>query len=140
MGSRGRKSAASLSVVAIDARRKRVQPRADAPAEVRDVVRNLVASCAPDHFKPSDWPLLESYARAILLERYAYEQLGGEPLGEDGKVSSWIVVAEKAGRQIVGVSARLRLSPQHRVDPKTIGRNAPDVLLHHHRRPWDDAS
>jgi phage terminase small subunit len=84
------------------------------------VIRDLVSTIAPQQFKPSDMPLLESYARATLLERQAYAELESKgPIWCDGRPSPWLVIAEKATRAIVALSARLRLSPQHRSDPKT---------------------
>jgi phage terminase small subunit len=120
MQQRGRKSSAatsSLSVVNIGV--SRVRPRADAPADVQAVIKDLVGSLDPKHFHRSDWPLLESYARAILTERKAFRML--EEQGEiiDGRASAWLVVAEKAGRQLVALSARLRLCPQSRMDCQT---------------------
>lgn len=133
----GRKSIAEMSVAPIDVRHVRVEPRADAPDDVQAIVRELVGMCPAEHFRPSDYPLLESYANAILMERQAQQALALEgPIAADGKPSGWILIGEKAAKQIVAVSARLRLSPQHRTDPKTTGRNDGPRL----RRPWEDSS
>ena len=140
MAKRGRKSAAEHQIAALTSgvtAAKRIAPRADAPAAVRKVISELVNAVDADHFRPSDWPLLESYARAILLERQAYTELEADGLVVGGRHRIWLTVAEKAGRQIVACSARLRLAPQSRIDPKTVGRrdrNAGAV------KPWDMAA
>jgi hypothetical protein len=47
--------------------------------------------------------------------------------------SPWLVVLEKCQRAVVALSMRLRLSPQSRLDPKTLARQAPPGP-----KPWDD--
>ena len=137
MGSRGRKSAAAMSVVTIDTRRVRIEPRAAAPDEIKVIVRDLVDSMPPDHFRAEDSHLVEQYAQSIALARQAYEHLDDEgPIGADGKASSWLIVLEKAHRSSVALSMRLRLSPQSRLDPKTVARNNDPSR----RMPWGDFS
>jgi chaperonin subunit len=51
----------------------------------------------------------------------------------DGKPSPWITVQEKAVRAMVALSMRLRLSPQSRIDPKTLGRQQGYVGP----KPWE---
>ena len=122
----GRKSGAAtatLSVVNIG--QSRVRPRADAPADVQEIIRDLVGSLDARHFHKSDWPLLESYGRAILLERKAYRMLETEGEVLNARANAWLVVAEKSGRQIVALSARLRLCPQSRMDRKQAGKQGP---------------
>jgi hypothetical protein len=59
---------------------------------------------------------------AILAEQAALELRNGAVV--DGKPSPWIVVQEKCVRAMVSLSMRLRLSPQSRIDPKTLGRRS----------------
>ena len=123
MSQRGRKSAAALQLVPnVGVRKSRISPRAGASDAVKAIVCELIATVDSDWFRLSDGPLLESYAEAIALERQAYREIaiGGPVIG--GKISPWVGVAERATRAVVAVSARLRLSPQHRTDPKTAGR------------------
>lgn len=132
MKQRGRKSAASLETPRASRRsgKARVEPRSTAPAPVAALIREIVFAVDADHFRVSDWPLLESYAKAILLEQKAYAELEmAGPVTPKGKLSPWLAVIEKSGRQIVAVSARLRLSPQHRAQSKTIGKGvrAPSI-------------
>ena len=109
-----------------------MQPRADAPLEVREIFMSLVASVPTEHFRPGDRDLVEQHAQAIALARRAYAELAvsGPVIG--GKASPWLVVLEKAHRSAVALSARLRLAPQMRTDPKATGRAAPP-----YPRPWE---
>lgn len=118
-----KQSIEARSIAAIDIQRKRLTPRPGAPDEVREIFREIVTSVKPEHFKTSDAALIEQYAQAIALARKAYGALeAGGPV-VDGKASPWVTVLEKAHRSSVALSARLRLSPQHRTDPKTAGRS-----------------
>lgn len=117
-----RKSTAAQTVVAIDTGHARLTPRDNAPAEVRQIFREIVASVKPEHFRPADGALVEQYAQAIALARKAYGELESTGPVIDGKASPWVVVLEKAHRSSVALSARLRLCPQARTDPKTAGK------------------
>ena len=116
-----RKSAASLSVVAVDGQPFRPDPPASLSEAERTIFVDLVAGCDRRHFRPSDLPLLCRYVEAAALGDQAAEQLR---LGAviNGRPSPWITVQEKAVRAMVALSMRLRLSPQSRIDPKTAGR------------------
>ena len=92
----------------------------------------LVAGCDANHFRQTDLPLLPRYCEAaILAEQAALELRNGAVL--NGKPSPWIVVQEKCVRAMVSLSMRLRLSPQSRIDPKTLARQQP----YSGRKPWD---
>jgi phage terminase small subunit len=120
-----RKSAASLSVVPnVDGQPNRIRPRADVPASLRQIINDLVASVPPEHFRSGDAALLEQYAQAIALARQAYAELEKKGPVINGRASPWIAVLEKTHRSAVALAARLRLSPQSRIDPKTVGRKA----------------
>ena len=123
MKQRGRRSAAALQLVPnVVVRKSRVALRAGASDAVKAIVQELIGSVDVDWFRQSDFPLLESYGEAILLERRAYAEIAAGGPVINGKISPWVGVAERATRAVVAVSARLRLSPQHRTDPKTAGR------------------
>jgi phage terminase small subunit len=124
MQQRGRKSAAALSVVRVDGSSEKLRPRANCSAAVRAIFNEICAQLPSDHFRPTDAPLLEQYCQAIALARQAFEQLEVEGPVIAGRTSPWIVVLEKAHRSSVALSMRLRLSPQQRVDPKTVGRRS----------------
>ena len=131
---RGRKSTAAQSIaLVVDVSKQRIRPRADDPADVQAVVAELIAAVDAEQFREADWPLLTSYAQAILMERKAYAQLAAEGVvTKDGRTSAWLTVAEKAGRQIVALSLRLRLAPQSRLDPRSVARRPGDSS----QRPW----
>ena len=118
-----RKSAAALSVAARTHQRHTLRPRQDAPAEVRTIFLELVASVPADHFRQGDGALLEQYWQSILLARKAYAELDAGGPVIDGKASPWLVVLEKSHRSAVALSGRLRLAPQARADSRSAGRS-----------------
>jgi hypothetical protein len=80
-----------------------------------------VDACDASHFRESDLPLLISYIQATLISRGAAH--------DPDRIALW----EKATRMQATLATRLRLSPQSRIDPKTLGRQQP----HPGPRPWD---
>jgi phage terminase small subunit len=129
MRQRERKSAAALSAIAVDSKPDRLRPPASLSDAERTVFVDLVTACDPKHFRPSDLPLLCRYCEAtVLAEQAALELRRGAVV--DGKPSPWITVQEKAVRAMVSLSMRLHLSPQSRIDPKTLGRKQ------QHQGPW----
>ena len=99
----------------------RLKPRTSLPPEVKLIWGELVGAMSPDHFRPSDAPLIEQYCQSIALARGAYAHLTGEGPVVSGRANPWLVVLEKAHRSSVALSMRLRLSPQSRLDRKTVG-------------------
>jgi phage terminase small subunit len=83
-----------------------------------------VVSVDAGHFRKSDLPLLTQYSAAIDLADQAQKHLDAEGAVIDGKTSPWIAIQEKAVRNMVALSMRLRLSPQSRLDRKTAGSNS----------------
>jgi phage terminase small subunit len=83
------------------------------PAE-KEAFLDLVGSLDPKHFEPSDLPLVTSYATSITQEREAVRRLNAEGYIVSGRPSPWITIAEKAHKQMLMLSLRLRLSPQGR--------------------------
>jgi hypothetical protein len=68
-------------------------------------------------------PLIEAYADAVVLARQAAAALAREGPVVGGR-TPWLVVQEKAHRSLAALSMRLRLSPQHRADSRSAGRQA----------------
>jgi hypothetical protein len=69
----------------------------------------------------ADAPLLGVYVQALLLSRR---------LGRDvGRLADW----ERATRAAAMLARSLRLTPQARTDPKTVGRTRP----HPFNPPWE---
>lgn len=108
-----RKSAASLNVVAVDSRSVRLRPPPDLPQPERDLFVALVAANPPAHFRDSDLPLLVQYCTASILNDRAAAELRAAPI-VDGRPSPWLAIFEKTNRAMLGLSMRLRLSPQAR--------------------------
>jgi len=81
--------------------------------------KQIISNCAHDHFRQSDLPLLCRYVEASILAERAAEQLREAPV-LDGKPSPWLPVREKATRELVALSMRLRLSPQARAKGHTL--------------------
>lgn len=132
MRQRGRKSTADLVGVNVDSSPPRLNPPASLSEAEQSLFIELVAANAPEHFRPSDLPLLARYCEAtVLAEQAARELRHGAVVG--GKVSPWLTVQEKAIRAAVALSMRLRLSPQSRIDAKSLGRQVPYMGP----KPWE---
>lgn len=114
---------------------RRVQPMNTLSPAALAVFRHIVSSVDPSHFSEVDLPLLESYANNAALATHAALQIDGEGAVIDGRPSPWLGVAEKAAKQLVALSARLRVCPQSRFDRLVAGSNSrPQNTT---RRPWD---
>ena len=121
MRQRGRKSGAGLGILQVDGKPNRLtrRPRFPQPS-------------APSF--STWWPLATAtiFVRLIFHcwfaisrpPRLAIRRPSNCGLGAviNGKPSPWITVQEKAVRAMVALSMRLRLSPQSRIDAKTLGR------------------
>ena len=120
MRQRGRKSSDELAVINVNGD----PPRLDPPPTLTDPERalfvELVQACSPKHFLPSDLPLVVSYVQATLLSRRAVTSAATAP--------AMLALWEKATRMQATLATRLRLSPQARTDPKTIGRQMPQRI------------
>lgn len=128
-----RKSAASLSSISVDGKERRLDPPASLQGAERTIFIDLINACESKHFRPSDLPLLLRYVEACALGDQAAEHLRTMGAVVDGKPSPWITVQEKAVRAMVALSMRLRLSPQARLDPKSLARQQPRL----YPPPWE---
>lgn len=130
-----RKSASSLSVVPIGDRLSRLCPPPCLSEEERAVFLDIVSACDPKHFRRSDLPLLIRYVESCALADSAAQHLRVEgAVSQFGKPSPWLIAQEKAIRSMIALSMRLRLAPQSRIDPKTLGRQRPNADA----KPWED--
>ena len=109
----GRKSAAALAITPPTLRVTRLRPPLSLAEPEANLFKQIISNCAHDHFRQSDLPLLCRYVEASILAERAAEQLREAPV-VDGKPSPWLPVREKATRELVALSMRLRLSPQAR--------------------------
>jgi phage terminase small subunit len=116
MGRRGPKSSAELSVIPLSPGPNRLQPPPHLGSDEAKIFREIVTSCDPRHFAPSDVYLLAAYCDAVVISRRA-----AAALREDqGAAAVW----ERSVRVLATLATRLRLAPQARNDPKTTGRLA----------------
>ena len=121
-----RRSSASLSIIPVDGRPSRLQPPPDLDENARRLWIKLVGANAPEHFVPSDGPLLRAYCEAIAMAERAVEEMqaAGGPVRADGTLSAWFSVRERCVRQMQVLANRLRLAPSARGGAKEAGREA----------------
>ena len=110
----GRPSADDLNIVPFHPAGSRVQTPDDLTPSEAALFRQLVRSCAADHFVSSDVPLLVSFVQATLASRNAAKAMTKNP-----KLAA---VWEKTVRMQATLATRLRLAPQARTDPTTLTR------------------
>jgi phage terminase small subunit len=138
-----RRSQASLTVVRrrADGRPSRLSPPADMTESERTLFLRLVSGCTPEHFRSTDAPLLQEYVQQALLARQAAEEMraaGGAVV--DGKVSPWFAVQQRAVKTMCVLATRLRLSPQTRIDPKTVGKKVSPTSFYELEREIADGA
>ena len=120
MRQRGRKSA-DLAILDVYGSPPPLEPPVDLQEDERTLFTELIDATDTRHFRPTDLPLLVSFVQATLLARSTAHN--------PGKVATW----EKAVRVQAALATRLRLSPQSRTDPKTIGRQQ----VRPFKPPWE---
>jgi hypothetical protein len=132
MRQRGKKSRAGLAIVKVNGKPARLEPPSSLPEAERAVFVDLVAASDPEHFRSSDLPLLVRYVESIVLADRASSELRKGAVVK-GKTSPWLAIQREAIKAMVALSIRLRLSPQSRIDPKTLGRQQ----LRRGPAPWE---
>src|SRR5262245_20761350 len=108
MRQRGRKSAASLEIPAVNGAHPRLDPPSFLNRDERQVFIDLTASAA--HFTNADVPLLASLAQATVIAR--------RTVRKSKDLAAW----ERAVRIQAMLSTRLRLTTQARTHPANVGR------------------
>jgi hypothetical protein len=127
----GRKSSEAKSALAwIGPPPRLVAPPGLGESE-RRVFVDIVAACEPEHFRPSDMPLLVAYCRAVVLEDRAAQEYAKAPVTPAGQISPWSIVHGNALKSLLGLSLRLRLSPQGRA--KAVSTKRPMQLSYYER-------
>jgi hypothetical protein len=120
MRQRGRKSSAELvTLPGIDVARTRLDPPRYLNKTERAIFVELASSA---HFVITDAGLLASLAQATVMARRAAR--------DPAKLSTW----ERAVRVQAMLSTKLRLTPQARCDPKSVGRQQQPRLT---PAPWE---
>ena len=118
----GRKPFTTIDVSPFDMPVERLQPPPHLGHAATRIFRSLVASVPAAQFKPSDLSLVCRWCEwTAIADRAAAEIATGELVDEHGRPSPWIAIAERASKQLVALSLRLRLGPQSRANkaPKT---------------------
>jgi phage terminase small subunit len=91
----------------------RLAPPKHLPAWAREVFVDLVLANKPGYFTASDLPLLCRYCEAAAMAEKAAAAMAKTPI-VDGKASPWIGIHGQMSKAMLGLSMRLRLSPQAR--------------------------
>jgi hypothetical protein len=95
-----------------------------APADLDQLERvefaSLISGAPPNHFLPSDVPLIAAYAKAIVAERVAAGELAAAYVVDD-KPSPWLPVWQAKVRALTTLARMLSLSPGGRVPTKSSG-------------------
>jgi phage terminase small subunit len=113
-----------------------LRPRKGLAAPLKSLFEEIVSEVKTNHFVASDRVLLERYCEAIRLAELAQRHIDDEgPVTDEGRVSPWITVQEKAHRSAVALAGKLRLCPQSRLDRKTAGAT---TSTRKRAQPWED--
>jgi hypothetical protein len=123
MRQRGRKSAMNLAQIDITGTPTRLTTPAGLTKDEQSLFDFIVDASPSHHFTDSDVPLLVSFVEASLLAR-TFARI-------PTKVSIW----ERAVPVQAMLATKLRLSPQTRLDPKTLARQYAD--FDPNATPWD---
>jgi hypothetical protein len=120
---RGRKSASN--VITLD-----LPPRLTTPAGLlnvkeRKLFDEIIGAVDAKHFRAADVPLLAAYAQALAMVH---------TLARSRRIPDW----ERASRVAAMFATKLRLTPQSRLQARTVGRHQPSQVAPWHRDP-DDA-
>lgn len=144
MQKRGRKSAASLAVVAGFAPR-RPDPPGDLTTEQAEVWRAVVARLPADWFPAETHALLAVYCRHAVTLRMLSVELDGWDMkwtrgdeGDEGlkRLGRLTAMRERESRAMIAAARCLRLTPAARMRPEAAGRAARDAG-EGGKRPWE---
>ena len=122
MGGTGRKPFTTIDISPFDMPVERLQPPPHLGPAATRIFRDLVARVPAGQFKPSDLSLVCRWCEwTAVADRAAAEMATSDLVTPDGQPSPWIAIAERASKQLVALSLRLRLGPQSRASkaPKT---------------------
>jgi hypothetical protein len=139
MGNRGRKSAASLSILAPlgAGASRRPDPPQDLTEEQAGEWKAVVNRMPADWFPRETHGVLAHYCRHVVTARYIGELIAAMESGSDGstgldleKYERLLRLQEKEGRAISSLATRMRLTQHSRYDRKKGTGNVT-------RRPWE---
>jgi hypothetical protein len=110
---------------------QRLRPPASLSPGAREQFLNIVADERPEHFKPSDLPILCQYAEATAVAEHAARELW-----RSDQNTKWLTRWEKSIRCMSLLSLRLRLSPQARAPNNPKRQN----LSYYERRALEEGA
>ena len=122
MAGTGRKPYATVDITPFDVPVERLKPPDHLGPAATRIFRDLVARVPAGQFKPSDLSLVCRWCEwTAIADRAGAEMATSDLVTPDGQPSPWIAIAERASKQLVALSLRLRLGPQSRANkaPKT---------------------
>jgi hypothetical protein len=129
-----RKSAAALSMPSLDGTPARLTPPPTLNEDAARVFVDVVCSVRSEHFQPADALLLARYAECAVMAGDAATMLATDgPVTADGKPSPWLTVHAQMTKAMLGLSHRLRLSPQGR-SPTNPSRPSQPVSYYDRRK------
>src|SRR5215831_20567857 len=106
-----RTAASAFAVTPVAAIPKRLRPPDSLSESAKAEFIRIVMAEKADHFRKSDLPLLCSYCESAALIERAVRELQQPDVAPSPR---WLTVWEKANRNLVALSARLRICPQSR--------------------------
>lgn len=115
----------------------RLTPPASLSEAAKTIFEHTINSVDASHFSAVDLPLLEAFSVNAALATQAAQRLEIEGAVVNDKASPWLAVSEKACKQLVALSARLRICPQSRFDRLSAGANSrqqPEMQIPEHIR------
>jgi phage terminase small subunit len=133
MTNKGRKSRASLQVVALAPTRKRPEPPVGLSPGAMQLWRDIVGSLPADAFRPADLPLLQAYVVAQERKLAADAAIARDGLVLNDQPHPALKLGREETRLMASLAARLRLCPSSRTRPES----AKLKESHSGPRPWD---
>lgn len=136
MGTRGRESAASLSVISTGGVEtiRRPSPPDELTAEQSDEWRAVVSRLPADWFPRETHGMLAQYCRHVVASRRVAQLVASAEAGPDLDVEMYdrlLRMQEREGRAISSLATRMRISQQSSFDKE---RKKPKMSP---RKPWE---
>jgi phage terminase small subunit len=119
----GRKPFATYDLTPFGFPDERLRPPASLGELEKRAFLDLIARVPAGQFRESDLSLVCRWCElTVVAERAGAELSAGNLVTDDGKVSPWVNIHEKAVKGLTSLALRLRLGPQSRADkaPKTL--------------------
>jgi phage terminase small subunit len=110
----------SATFPAIDSWRPLLQAPAELTQSQREIFATITATTKTDHFREADVPLIALYCQALELAQQTGADVAKDPANAPAPL---LKAYELASRRVLGLSQRLRLSPQAR-SPNVSQRSA----------------